>query len=205
MPRRRCKAPNRRRTAAPPRTPHPRRARPAPCCAPCRARRRRGRSAAPAGRDRVAAPPCRSASRQPRSRSTSARLFKKQHTSSSSPENSGPTASRARCTRCRAPSTASVKPAALAPRAPSATAALQFAVMRGISCARVNSARSRSPASSWIGSISGRPSRPLRRASQISGLSASSTVTAPTPSIWRRATSRCWARKRSISGSGADD
>ena len=49
--------------------------------------------------------------------------------------------------------------------------------MRGISCARVNSARSRSPASSCIGSISARPSRPLRRASQASGLSASSTVT----------------------------
>ena len=67
--------------------------------------------------------------------------------------------------------------------------------MRGISCARVNSARSRSPASSCIGSISARPSRPLRRASQASGLSASSTVTAPASAVVRRcARSRCWAR-----------
>ena len=73
--------------------------------------------------------------------------------------------------------------------------------MRGISCARVNSARSRSPASNCTGSISARPSRPLRRASQASGLSASSTVTSlpPVPSrIWRRPSSRCRARSGSM-------
>jgi hypothetical protein len=60
--------------------------------------------------------------------------------------------------------------------------------MRGIRCARVNSARNRSPASNCTGSISARPSRLLRRASHASGLSASSTVMLKPDSsqIWRR-------------------
>ena len=70
-----------------------------------------------------------------------------------------------------------------AARRPRATAALQFEVMRGMSWARVNSARSRSPAWNCAGSMSARPSRPLRRASQASGLSAWSTVTRAAPGL----------------------
>jgi hypothetical protein len=66
---------------------------------------------------------------QPRSRSTSARPLRKQQTSSSSLENSGPAASSACRTRWRAATTASVK------------VALQFDVVRGISWARVTDLR----------------------------------------------------------------
>ncbi len=71
-------------------------------------------------------------------------------------------------TRWRAPITTSVKLAARWPRRPEEIGLSQFDVVRGISCARVNSARSRSPACNWCGSISARPSRPRRRASQAS-------------------------------------
>jgi len=143
---------------------------------------------------------------QLRSRSTSSSRLRKQQTSTSSPENSGPTASSVARTRWRAPITVSVKVAGEAPRGPVATEALQFEVMRGIRCARVNSARNRWPASNCTGSISARPSRPLRRASHASGLSASSTVTSLKPvssRIWRRPNSRCCARNGSMPASFA--
>ena len=88
--------------------------------------------------------------------------------------------------------------AALAPRAPSATAALQFAVMRGISCARVNSARSRSPAMQLdrldqrasVAALAAR--QPDQRAFRLVDRDRADAVDRD-----RRAHSRrCWARKR---------
>ena len=106
--------------------------------------------------------------------------FRKQQVSSRRPANSGPTASRVRASRTFAASTASAKTMpSFPPRRACSTGAVQFAVILGVSPARVKSARSRSPASSCPGRMNGRPSRSFRRASQKSGLSASLKCVAP--------------------------
>ena len=122
--------------------PH-RRARAARCA--CAAH---SRSAAPAGRARAAARPWPSAAASARSRSTSSRPLRKQQTSSSRPENSGPTASSAWRTRWRARDhrLGEVAGDAAAAAAGRTIGLAQFEVVRGIRCARVKSARSRSPA-----------------------------------------------------------
>ena len=64
---------------------------------------------------------------------------------------------------------------------PCAMEASQIEVTRGVSCARVKSPRKRSPACNCTTWMSGWPSRPLRRASQASGLSGSSIATSAKP------------------------
>jgi hypothetical protein len=145
---------------------------------------------------------------QRRSLSTSSKPFRKQQTSTSSPENSGPAASSASRTRWRAAIIVSVALPAVspAPRRPPPIGLDQFDVVLGIRLAQVKSARSRSPACNCCGAIMLRPSRPRRCASQASGLSDSSIVTSarpPSVAICRRAKARCRPRNASIAGWGA--
>ncbi len=101
--------------------------------------------------------------------------------------------------------TVSVKTPPRSPRRPVEMGLAQFDLVRGIRWARVNSARKRSPACNWCGSIMARPSRPRRLASHAKRLSTSLTLTRLWPcsvSICRVASSRCWPRNRSFAGSG---
>ncbi len=140
---------------------------------------------------------------QPRSCSRSSNPRRKQQTSSSTPANSGPHASNASRTRCRDATIRSViSPAPFPPERPP-VGVVQLDVTRGVSCARVKSARSFSPATNCIGSIMARPSRPFRRASHASGLSLSFIRTRATPASVMMscgARSRCRALKALMSG-----
>lgn len=83
---------------------------------------------------------------QLRSRSTSSSPRRKQHTSISTPENSGPQASSASRTRCREAITTSVISLPLLPQLRVRATPDQLEVTRGDKCPRVKSARSFSPA-----------------------------------------------------------